>query len=49
MQKKCILQLSKYGKSGIESGILSTTASPCDLCSKKAYQLGTRKIYHIDP
>lgn len=26
-----------------------TTASPCELCSKKAYQLGIKHIYYIDP
>jgi dCMP deaminase len=40
---------SKYGGQGIEGGILFTTASPCELCSKKAYQLGILKIYYIDP
>jgi len=28
---------------------LFTTASPCELCSKKAYQLGIKQIYYIDP
>ena len=26
-----------------------TTASPCELCAKKAYQLGITNIYYIDP
>ena len=26
-----------------------TTASPCELCAKKAYQLGMTKIFYIDP
>lgn len=26
-----------------------TTASPCELCAKKAYQLGISKIVFIDP
>jgi hypothetical protein len=26
-----------------------TTASPCELCSKKAFQLGVENIYYIDP
>ncbi len=30
-------------------GYLFTTASPCELCAKKAYQLGIKKIYYIDP
>lgn len=48
-EENAFLQLSKYGNSGIESGILFTTASPCELCSKKAYQLGIKKIFYIDP
>ena len=48
-EENAFLQLSKYGGQGIEGGILFTSASPCELCSKKAYQLGIRDIYYIDP
>ncbi|RZJ11703.1 MAG: deoxycytidylate deaminase [Rubrivivax sp.] len=48
-EENAFLQLSKYGGGGIEGGILFSTASPCELCSKKAYQLGIKKIYFIDP
>jgi deoxycytidylate deaminase/dephospho-CoA kinase len=48
-EENAFLQLSKYGGSGIVNGILFTTASPCELCAKKAYQLGIREIYYIDP
>lgn len=48
-EENAFLQLSKYGGQGIEGGVLFTTASPCELCSKKAYQLGIRDIYYIDP
>lgn len=48
-EENAILQISKYGGEGIFGGILFSTASPCELCSKKAYQLGIRKIYYIDP
>lgn len=48
-EENAFLQLSKNGGSGIFGGILFTTASPCELCSKKAYQLGISKIYYIDP
>lgn len=34
---------------GIEGGKLYTTASPCELCAKKAYQLGIKDIIFIDP
>ncbi|MNY32107.1 hypothetical protein D3C86_1663000 [compost metagenome] len=29
--------------------MLFTTASPCELCAKKAYQLGLSRIVYIDP
>jgi deoxycytidylate deaminase len=48
-EENAFLQISKYGGEGVASGILFTTASPCELCAKKAYQLGIEKIYYIDP
>lgn len=48
-EENVFLQISKYGGIGIKSGNLFTTASPCELCSKKAYQLGIKNIYYIDP
>mgnify|MGYP002649540593 FL=1 len=48
-EENAFLQLAKYGSAGIKGGNLFTTASPCELCSKKAYQLGIRNIYYIDP
>lgn len=48
-EENAFLQISKDGGVGIHNGILFTTASPCELCSKKAYQLGIKKIYYIDP
>lgn len=48
-EENAFLQISKYGGSGVEDGILFSTASPCELCSKKAYQLGIREIFYIDP
>jgi deoxycytidylate deaminase len=48
-EENAFLQISKYGSPGIEGGLLFTTASPCELCAKKAYQLGITKIYYIDP
>jgi deoxycytidylate deaminase len=47
-EENAFLQLSKSGGPGIENGYLFTTASPCELCSKKAYQLGIKKIFYID-
>lgn len=48
-EENAFLQISKYGGRGIEGGNLFTTASPCELCAKKAYQLGVKNIYYIDP
>jgi len=47
-EENAFLQISKYGGQGVVGGKLFTTASPCELCSKKAYQLGIRDIYYID-
>lgn len=48
-EENAFLQISKYGGQGICGGKLFVTASPCELCSKKSYQLGIRHIYYIDP
>ena len=48
-EENAMLQISKYGGEGLKGGFLFTTASPCELCSKKAFQLGISKIYYLDP
>ncbi len=48
-EENAFLQLAKYGGPGIAGGILFSTASPCELCAKKAYQLQMKKVYYIDP
>jgi len=48
-EENAFLQLTKYGGTGIRNGILFSTASTCELCSKKAYQLEIKLIYYIDP
>jgi deoxycytidylate deaminase len=48
-EENAMLQLTKLGGVGAEGGFLFTTASPCELCSKKAYQLGIKKVFFIDP
>ncbi|WP_238900032.1 dCMP deaminase [Clostridium sp. YIM B02500] len=48
-EENAFLQISKYGGQGVLNGKLFTTASPCELCAKKAYQLGIEEIYYIDP
>ncbi|MCT3691858.1 dCMP deaminase [Elizabethkingia anophelis] len=48
-EENAMLQISKYGGNKLKNGYLFTTASPCELCSKKAFQLGIKNIYFIDP
>lgn len=48
-EENAFLQISKYGGMEVQGGCLFTTASPCELCAKKAYQLGIKYIYYIDP
>lgn len=48
-EENAFLQIVKYGGEGIQGGKLFTSASSCVLCSKKAFQLGIRDIYYIDP
>lgn len=48
-EENAFLQVAKYGGIGVKGGKLFTTASPCELCAKKAYQLGISEIYYIDP
>lgn len=47
-EENAFLQLAKHGNSEITGGQLFTTASPCFLCAKKAYQLGIRRIVYIE-
>lgn len=48
-EENAFLQITKYGGQSIHRGYLFTTASPCELCSKKAFQLGIKKVFYIDP
>lgn len=48
-EENAMMQISKYGGNKLKNGYLFTTASPCELCSKKAFQLGIKNIYFIDP
>lgn len=48
-EENAMLQITKIGGQGVLNGNLFTTASPCELCSKKAYQLGIKNVYYIDP
>ena len=48
-EENAIIQMSKYGGEALQDGVIYVTASPCELCSKKLYQIGVRKIVYIDP
>lgn len=48
-EENAFLQLVKNGIQLKDGGTLFSTASPCELCSKKAFQLGIKTIYAIDP
>jgi len=48
-EENAMMQLVKYGSEGVKGGNLFTTASPCELCSKKAFQLGIKNVFYIDP
>lgn len=48
-EENAFLQITKYGGQGIRGGVLFTTSSPCELCAKKAYQLGIVQVYYLDP
>lgn len=48
-EENAMLQISKFGGQPLMGGTLYTTASPCELCAKKAYQLGIENIVYIDP
>lgn len=48
-EENAMMQVVKNGGLGLKYGNLFTTASPCELCSKKAFQLGIKNIFYIDP
>lgn len=47
-EEMAFLQAAKCRMPSAENGCLFTTASPCELCSKKAYHIGIHSIYYID-
>ena len=47
-EEMAFLQAAKLGGISIKGGFLFTTASPCELCSKKSYHIGIKRIYYID-
>lgn len=47
-EENAFLQSSKVGGGSLKGGTLYTTDSPCQLCAKKAMQLGIERIIYID-
>ncbi len=48
-EENAFMQITKHGGQGVKGGTLYSTASPCELCSKKAMQLSLSRIVYIDP
>ena len=48
-EENTMLRLARQGGIGLKDGTMYVTASPCVLCSKKAYQIGIRDIVYLDP
>lgn len=48
-EENAFLQLAKFGLKLPAGSVLYTTASPCELCAKKAFQLGVEDVVFIDP
>lgn len=48
-EENTMLRLARHGGMGLNGGTMYVTASPCVLCSKKAYQIGIRDIVYLDP
>ena len=47
-EENAMMQMVKYGGEPLMNGIIYVTDSPCELCSKKLYQIGVRRIVYID-
>ena len=47
-EEMAFLQAARISGAPVQGGYLFTTASPCELCSKKACHTGISKIYYID-
>lgn len=48
-EENTMLRIARRGGVGLDGGTMYVTASPCVLCSKKAYQIGIRDIVYLDP
>lgn len=48
-EENAILQVSRNGGIGIKGGTIYVTTFPCELCAKKIYQSGIKKIVYTEP
>jgi len=48
-EENAILQTAVIGGMGIKDGVIYTTTFPCELCAKKIYQSGIRKVVYTEP
>ncbi len=48
-EENTMLRIAHRGGTPLDGGTMYVTASPCVLCSKKAYQIGIRDIVYLDP
>lgn len=48
-EENAILQVATHGGMGIAGGTIYTTTFPCELCAKKIYQSGIRRIVYTEP
>lgn len=48
-EENALLQVASRGGMGVDGGVIFTTTFPCELCAKKIYQSGIRKIYFTEP
>lgn len=48
-EENAILQTAIIGGIGIRNGIIYTTTFPCELCAKKIYQSGIKKVVYTEP
>ncbi len=48
-EENAILQTAKIGGAGIKGGTIYTTTFPCELCAKKIYQAGIKRVVYTEP
>ena len=48
-EENAILQTAKIGGVGLKNATIYTTTFPCELCAKKIYQVGIKRIVFIEP